>query len=444
MAASHGRKEVSINALRGIGPKFTLSLAKIGILTVDDFLQAGETEEGLCFISVKTQIPFALLLKWIEQAKESADTTGDQAKETTGPGSQIEGLIHKLYPSLFTVFLNRPGLAAIAYFFLGTGIQLVLAILFGGFRNTPDIIDITEDPFQFPTLLVISIAIYFYFMLPRLLISAFEGLADNHIFLSRQIQINPSIRSLFDARWVRYLPIGLTLLLGITVSIWDFFIIKKNLRPWTLVHPINFVIGGGVLFIGWFFISALIVNVFLATRLINKIFQDNEIIVFPLHPDKSGGFGPLGKYSLRMTYLALGFGGLLVAFAINSTFNTGIIKEDYLLFSWVATYLVVVPTLFFLPLLSAHHAMESFRDILINQTSAQYLRTCLRAHLETHQESKKLKENLEYMEILQELERRERGFPSWPFNLGIILNVSANTVLPALPTFIGFAIELLR
>jgi hypothetical protein len=193
--------------------------------------------------------------------------------------------------------------------------------------------------------------------------------------------------------------------------------------------------------ISYFALGGLLTNVVLGIRLIDQIFQRNAIQVYPLHPDNSGGLGAMGRYSLKLSLIALALGLFIVAAAIASI-TRGIIQTDYILFALSLIYLAIVPTLFFLPLRTVHAAMVAFRDNLFRETSNRYLSH----HLNLHQNSEigvdELENNIKYLDQLKALREHDKMYPVWPFDLRIRLTVFFTTILPILPSVIGIATDL--
>jgi hypothetical protein len=356
-------------------------------------------------------------------------------------GQEIEKLLLKAYPQRLHKLCQSPGKFAFVYVVVCISIHVVLALIFGGFSGTEDVQDITEDPLYLPVIVVLTVIVYHYCLLPRLVGRAFAELQHNQVFVFNTIKVDSKTSNAFSAKWVLILPLGLTLGIGAILILWLLVFIPGDLTYWSVIHPITFLVAGSTYMIAWWALVSLIANLTLTIRLINAIFAHNRIKVHRLYPDQSGGFNPMGRFSLRISVIALVYGAFLVAAAINSTFNTGIIEEDYLLFFQIPIYLVVVPTLFYWPLRSAHRAMVQFRDDLIRETSQRYLDEHLKAHNAATNDAEKLEARLKYMDALKKLQEHEQTYPVWPFNMRIRLTVVANTLVPVIPTVIGLALE---
>jgi hypothetical protein len=215
-----------------------------------------------------------------------------------------------------------------------------------------------------------------------------------------------------------------------------------DLRFWFNTNSIAFATALLEWILAGFAFGGIIADLILIVALISHTLSQNKIVVFPLHPDRSGGFSPLGNFSLRLSYLAAGLGLFLVCQIVVAIIDRRI-QQDHILMLASVLYLVAVPTFFYLPLHSTHKAMLAYRDNLIRDTSERYLETHQSIHSTNYTlEAKQLEEKLLILEALKKLqEEHERAYPVWPFNINIRFAVLANVLTPIIPTIIGLVID---
>lgn len=122
----------------------------------------------------------------------------------------------------------------------------------------------------------------------------------------------------------------------------------------------------------WLALSGLIVSMAVAAAALNSIFDNNRIVVHRLHPDRGGGFSPVGDFSLKLTPMAI-LPGLIIGFSVWESINQGTFRYDSPQFIVSAAIcLGIIPALFYLPIRSARKAMLRYRDGLIRETYERY------------------------------------------------------------------------
>lgn len=361
------------------------------------------------------------------------------AHEAQTLGRQVEGLLLSLYPQRLAFLVQRPVVAALAYLIFYYASHIIFTHLFGVFAGTPNILDFVEDTGNHLVPIALCATVYYYFYLPMLMRNTFDALAANKVFETADLKLSKPL-GMSRSFW---LPHALTVLAGILWLVWNLVIMPDfNSNRWWRLYPEITVFNTLVLVIAWVALFGLILNVFLTVQIIRQIFRDNSIQVYRLHPDGSGGFAPLGRFSLRIMYLALIFGVFLAIWAVQGI-TEGRMSTDYLLMFLVVLYVVCVLTLFYLPLHLPHLAMVAYRDKLARETSSRYLEANVNAHLANNQDAEMLSEKLKYMEGLQNLSVQERSYPVWPFNTRIRLTVLFNALVPVIPTVLGFIVDLI-
>jgi hypothetical protein len=371
---------------------------------------------------------------------------GSQATAVDGVkfGKHIERLMRLMYPRWSDSLRRRPALMAIAFMFLTTIIQLIPAFIFGGITNTRNAIDFTEDAGYPFVQAVYGAAIYYYLVLPSLLAKAFDDLQSNEVFVHSTLRVTRRMRRLFFGKWAYWLPFILTTLATFIIVPFIVYYWNDSLTFWWELHPLTAIVMFSSFWPAWFALAGVIVNVVIAVLIMREVLIENEIVVHPLHPDRSGGFSPLSKFLLQLLNLALVYAIFIVSVVVRSIL-AGDIAHDFGTFVNAFAYAIVVPILFYVPLRSTHRAMVAFRDDLTRQTSHRYLEENKRIHDTDYDlTAEQLEEKLKILGSLKELERHERAYPVWPFNVRIRLAVLANALVPVVPTVIGLVLDLAK
>jgi ABC-type uncharacterized transport system permease subunit len=135
-------------------------------------------------------------------------------------GKQVQILMNATYPERLRLCNRYPLWTALGYLTLATSIHLVLALAFGVFSGTPNVIDFSEDFNYLVVQLILGTGIYYYFALPHLLERTFDSLCSEQVFMSAEVKIDQRIQHWLKARWVLLLPYILTLVVSILWLVW--------------------------------------------------------------------------------------------------------------------------------------------------------------------------------------------------------------------------------
>lgn len=182
-------------------------------------------------------------------------------------------------------------------------------------------------------------------------------------------------------------------------------------------------------------------------RVLWVLFHREDVKLQILHPDGAAGLRPLGSYSL-MSNVTVFCAGLLIAAWSLGQFLTG--SASGVLLATIITiyigYLLVGVGLFLLPLLSAHHSMQSSKVRFLKEVSdsATALFERIPAALKEKDEAPKEHFVVE-MKALHDLYNMGARVPVWPFNLAILTRFIGTIVLPALlSVFIALILQFLN
>lgn len=169
-----------------------------------------------------------------------------------------------------------------------------------------------------------------------------------------------------------------------------------------------------------------------AICLVIRRYLSYDVMIHPLHPDKSGGLSPLGNFSLRITPAGV-FVGIccLVGVAVNIyQYGFELCSMPNILI--MLTYIVGLSIVFFVPLLSARKGMVEAKKHTLQLISDRFNIAMSEAMVElgTNKASPGLGVN--NIEELTKLYAIADGMPIYPFNLENIVKFSSSILWPIL------------
>jgi hypothetical protein len=196
-----------------------------------------------------------------------------------------------------------------------------------------------------------------------------------------------------------------------------------------------------VMFYAFFFAAF---NVAVTIIVLRKIFRKASIQILPLHPDGCGGLGSISRFSLRIGF-AIGAIGLLLSTAVITEVMNGKLLQSTPVLIGVVAYVVFAPLFFFLPLGTAHGAMQDAREAEILSLAKQFAVTFAKVKdsINSPEESNYSRE-IERLENIKKLYKVADEFPVWPFDTRSIRRFLAVVTTPLLPALITILTELVR
>jgi len=202
-------------------------------------------------------------------------------------------------------------------------------------------------------------------------------------------------------------------------------------------------------FIFWFpfnvilvYMVLMLVSKELVTILsLRRLFQEQELVLYSLHPDKSGGMRPLSDYVMTFNYLIATL-GLALSVLIWSSYTAGTLSINYGLWLMILVYFVVSPLCFFAPLGTAHAAMKHIKEKRLLDIANQLQETYALAHksllMDNAEEFKAELKKIKQLRIMYEL---KEGSPEWPFDIGTVRKFGA-TMVPLMSTLLSIGLDL--
>ena len=180
------------------------------------------------------------------------------------------------------------------------------------------------------------------------------------------------------------------------------------------------------------FIYRLFVVVITLNRLFHLIIDTDSLDLQPMHPDNAGGLGGLGRMALNFNV------AMLLTMAVSATlyythgYNTPLVCG-------IVVQFLLLPIVFFLPLLQVHRAMKIKKESLLLEISKHYKRVSNVLVQKIAKDDRgfvdkydKVKEEYEEESKLRALYRSLETIPTWPFDTQTIMQFTSTIILPGL------------
>ena len=296
-----------------------------------------------------------------------------------------------------------------------------------------------------PVLLSVSAIVYSRF--PNVLISLRRVIAQDLLPAADfdKLLKEQEKTILAKSRNSRYLAIAL--FVGLTV--WAGLIIEQNwfspeaygFDTWhSRHHKTGFIVLSiyNVLFtdLGLVFLSFKFITIsHVMRRICLKLTNANVIRVRPMYPDRAGGLGTVGTFSLQMV-LILAVGLLPI--------TTGLFNSEGMppaLAIGVGIYFCLLIYAFFYPLSGAHRAMRDAKAATLLLLSQRFNRIYdeYMAGIDTST-SNILSKKVDEADTLGKLYEQAQRMPVWPFNLGTVSRFGGILLTVVLTVWLKFVI----
>lgn len=354
-----------------------------------------------------------------------------------------EDYLLETYPRLLRRFCRRPLFHAASAVLILVLVFAIAGSLFGDFR-TGEPANFPPDPGFIASVAFAFTCFYYYLKMPTHFSSSMRTLRTNGIFTSDDIEISDRTIELARDRRIIAIPSISAALAGLAVIATGIVGISG---PPEVTHWSHRTIITGTLVVFnwtliWLALSGLIVSMAVAAAALNSIFDNNRIVVHRLHPDRGGGFSPVGDFSLKLTPMAI-LPGLIIGFSVWESINQGTFRYDSPQFIVSAAIcLGIIPALFYLPIRSARKAMLRYRDGLIRETYERYSAEHQSKHEAQNEGAlKNIKDSVEQMDVLERLAKHESSYPVWPFGYRSRVGVFLNSTFPLTCTLAGVVVD---
>jgi len=318
------------------------------------------------------------------------------------------------------------------------------ALLDGSFFLPGDAVGIFEHYGNMSSTIVFP----FVFLLIARGVRHFDRFMSNidTILIESKFEKRVKLEDFLRANWAKdpYVPLKFVLILGGLIfatanamntfrsgDVWNHDVYDSVSHIWGYVAQRIFF------YMWWAYILPILVYrlfvvVITLTRLFCVVTDTDSLDLQPMHPDNAGGLGALGRMALNFNIAMLLTMAISAALFHTHGYNTP-------LACGIGVQFLLLPVVFFLPLLQVHTAMRVRKESLLLEISKHY--KCLSDVLvqkiakddkEGVDKYDKVKEEYEEESKLRELYRSLEAIPTWPFDTRTIMQFTSTILLPAL------------
>jgi hypothetical protein len=329
-----------------------------------------------------------------------------------------------------------PFRTAVIAFLYAWIIDLAVAGMAGRILPSPDYRSLGNDYLHFAVIILYPVIMGYYiwiYQIPKIIINKLEA--------SVVISYTDTTKKQVEAILGGTLPSFVALILGLITGGLIFYQDMIALPAW---HNSNYFpalfrvifLNVPTVYAFWLLLFRYIINVRICSFILAKV------VLHPLHPDKAGGFRPLGKYALNTTYPIV-LAGTIMAFAEYWQYIKGGFATSYFYHSALLLLLILTPIIFFAPLRSAHDSMKRAKDSLLTDISTQFNHEFTLAHSALSSSSNSLEDNMEKIEQLQKLHKLATAFPVWPYDTETIRRFVVTMFTPVIVIGIPIVVNII-
>jgi hypothetical protein len=273
----------------------------------------------------------------------------------------------------------------------------------------------------------------------------FMGNIDT-ILIESKFEKKVKLKEFLRANWVKdpYVPMKFVLILGGFIfatanaintfrpgDVWNHDVYDSASHVWGYAAQRIFF------YLWWAYVLPILVyRLFVVVITLNRLFclvtDTDSLDLQPMHPDNAGGLGRLGRMALNFNVAMLLTMAISAALYCTHGYNTP-------LACGIVVQFLLLPVVFFLPLLQVHTAMRIKKESLLLEISKHYkcvsdvlVQKIAKNDREGVEKYGKVKEEYEEESKLRELYRSLEAIPTWPFDTRTIIQFTSTILLPAL------------
>lgn len=207
----------------------------------------------------------------------------------------------------------------------------------------------------------------------------------------------------------------------------DLFSSQYHILPFIIQTIYEFIVFGLIFpFIGFKFVTILHSMRYICIEL-TKV---EALKIRPLSPDKAGGLGTLGTYSLKMILVLLPLVIPLLLYPIFAELNE-------LLSAGIILFIPALCFAFLYPLSGAHTAMSNYKKQELNLLSREFNKVYDEFIRDIRDNQvRDIPADFTIMENFEKLYQKAERMPVWPFNLEILSKLGAVIAAVGIPILV--------
>lgn len=223
----------------------------------------------------------------------------------------------------------------------------------------------------------------------------------------------------------------------------EYYIFFRPLTSsWLQIHPEFFWFRLPLEFIFNFMLAMGFYDTLMLLMEIRKLFRENPVRVQPLHPDRAGGLGAVGRFTSNIGY-AVGAIGLFLTVVLFQRPPGTALLYNIMLGLMFAVYFSMAPISFYFPLWSAHDAMLSVRDTFLRNISSEFDAVHTRLQSMRSKDAEKNEPLLKRLRQLAEERELIERYPVWPFDASSLRKFFGLALSPLVPILTSIFVDLL-
>jgi len=339
-----------------------------------------------------------------------------------------------------TLHLN-PFLFGVLIFILNIVVDGLLAWRFNAFFSSSQNPGLLQDPIALTTDLIVEP------ILCGLFLWTIQGTESMLRTLSDSdaLKTNPKYREqlkhylpLYRNRAIFVLALVLALFFTFTqVAAYMGWVPWRTLSGYLYIFPPMSFARAPFWFISIYAVLYAIYNVAVTIFVLHRIFQTGKIDLVPLHPDRCAGLGSIGDYMVRIGYVLAPLGFIISIWVIIENSKNTLLGEYVFLLAIVA-YVVLAPSLFFLPLWTVHRAMRKSKRNELLKLADLFNQNYFKSVDDLSKPNKASDENAnKKIEDVTRLYAVIEKTPEWPFDFATVGRYIAIVFGPLIPAVIS-------
>jgi hypothetical protein len=298
----------------------------------------------------------------------------------------------------------------------------------------------------------VPLTLFLAFWLQDLILSVSVGLRTNQVLVPAdpEISAEDAYRLFITEAAEDYARPAWTLcclVISALLTIFAFVPLYQDYRVWRGADGPLFWYTQFFWFITYFYVFLLTFRGVIIVKWLSRLFRRFEARPKALHPDKVGGFSPLGRFALIMGNVIGLYGLTSVVITLDVQYNlsasaTDLMTEPMLIAVFVLV-LIVAPLAFLALMGATHSAMKRFRDGLLLEICQQFEAILANVNDVDDLDASTPKERLERLETLQAMHTVASQLPVWPLQATGIVRFFTVVSSPALLGLLQAGVALL-
>lgn len=299
-------------------------------------------------------------------------------------------------------------------------------------------------------LTVIPITFYYMFMLPTWTKETISKLESNGVVYLRGGDSEPAMHVFleeFDKKSQHIILSVVSAIVVLLVVTLIFVPIHTQYLAWSNSNKLLLTYFEFVWFISYYAAGLVVLRVAIGVYWQVLLFRKFSTRIRLNHPDKLGGYGPVGDFVKKLGYLLGVYGVTIIVAALEQTYKlTGQykgIRLDVSIVTGTALYISISSLILYLTIGNAHTAMVESKKYMLKSLSLHFESRFLATSSSLENiEKNQLKENVEYLEQINKLNHIVASAPEWPITASSLTRYfTSSVIIPVIAGLLSVYLE---